>query len=75
MSMREYKVICENNKPVVARLLNFVNYKELIKLTTAENKKFILWLTVVGEDETDAIEVADHILQTFWSKYLRQNAS
>ncbi len=75
MSMHEYKVMCENNRPVVATLLNFVNYKELINLTTDEDKRVIKWLVVIGESESDAIESADYILQTFWAKYLAKNVS
>ncbi len=75
MSMQEYKVICENNRPVTAKLLNYVNYRELIKLTRQENKKYINWLVVVGESEKDAIESADYILANFWAKYLTPDLS
>jgi len=70
MSMREYKVVCENNKPIEACLLNFVNYKELINLSKEKDKKIINWLVVVGENENDAINAASQILQTYWQKYL-----
>jgi hypothetical protein len=72
MLMREYKVICENNMPTEATLLNFINYNELIRLTTAGKKKFIMWLVVAGKDEMDTVEAAGYILKTFWLNYLRQ---
>ncbi len=56
-------------------MLHFINHKELINLTKKGDKKFIGWLVVIGENETDAIVAARHILKTFWSKYLEQNTS
>jgi ribosomal protein S5 len=73
--MREYKVMFDDNRPVHAMLQHFVDYKHLIKVTKEGNKRLMQWLVVVGEDEKDAIKAADHILHTFWEKYLNQPAS
>jgi hypothetical protein len=75
MSMHEYKVVFNNNKPVSAILQRFVDYKHLIKLSKQGNKRLMNWLIVVGENENDALQSADNILHTFWRKYLNQPAS
>lgn len=75
MSIQEYKVTCENNRPVMAKLLSYVDYRELIKLTRQADKKYIQWIVVVGESETDAIKAADYILANYWAKYLTPDMS
>jgi len=73
--MHEYEVVFDDNKPVFATLQKFVDYKNLIKLSKKGNKRLLKWLVVVGEDEKDAIKVADNILHIFWEKYLNQPVS
>ena len=73
MSMREYKVIFDNNRPVTAMQQKYVDYKQLIRLCREGDQRFMKWLVVVAEDEKDAIRSADHILNTYWGKYLGQS--
>jgi hypothetical protein len=68
--MKEYKVIFENNVPVFARLMNVVSDKELLKLTRDGDKKYINWLIVYGDNETDALEIAAKVIDTIWAQYL-----
>ena len=68
--MNEYKVIFENNIPVFARRLDVAENKDLIKLSTEGDKRFMNWLVVYGDNEADAIEIAKKVLTAIWSEYL-----
>ena len=66
----EYKVTFEDNRPVSAMLLNSISSEKLIDLTRRGNKRLMNWLVVVGDDEKDAIHMADSRVKEYWLKYL-----
>jgi hypothetical protein len=68
----EYKVTFEDNRPVSAMLLNSISSEKLIDLTRRGNKRLMNWLVVVGDDEKDAIHMADSIVKEYWLKYLNK---
>ncbi len=68
----EYKVTFEDNKSVSALLLQSITSEKLIDLTRRGNRRLMNWLVVVGDDEKDAILMADSIMKEYWHKYLNK---
>ncbi len=68
--MKGYKVIFENNIPVFACQVETGEKKDLIKLSQKGSKRILNWLVVYGDNEADALEIADKVLQTIWAEYL-----
>jgi hypothetical protein len=68
----EYKVTFEDNRPVSAMLLQSITTEKLIDLTRRGNRRLMNWLIVVGDDEKDAIQMADSIVKEYWLKYLNK---
>ena len=63
-------MIFENNIPVFARQLDIDDSKEVVKLSRQGNKKLMNWLVVYGDNETDAMEIAQKVLKAIWAEYL-----
>ncbi len=68
----EYKVTFKNNLPVSAMLVNSISCEKLIDLSSSGNKRWLNWLVVVGDDERDAINMAENIVNEYWLKYLNK---
>ena len=68
----EYKVTFEDNRPVSAMVINSISGEKLIDLSSSGNKRWLNWLVVVGDDERDAINMAENIVKEYWHKYLNK---
>lgn len=68
--MKGYKVIFEDNKPVLARLVESFDNNEIVKLTRKGGKRFMNWLVVYSDSEEDALEIASKVVRTIWAEYL-----
>jgi hypothetical protein len=66
----EYKVTFQDNKPVSAVLMKVLVGEKLIDLTRSGNRRLMNWLVVEGDDEKDALKMAENIVREYWAKYL-----
>lgn len=63
-------MIFKDNKPLSAERVEIVNNKELVHLTTDHGHKCMDWLVVPGDDEMDAIEMANNMMANIWANHL-----
>ncbi len=65
--MEGYKVSFRNNKATGAVLLSGIDHQQLIGM---EQEHKLDFLVVMGNDETDALKMADEQVHSFWTDYL-----
>ena len=69
--MHGYRVIFKNNVPQYAKRVDVVNNKDIVHITTSDGHKCMDWLVVPGDNELDALWIAEHMMKTIWANYLK----
>ena len=69
--MVEYKVVFDNNKAVAATKFQKLVPDDAVRLHREGDKKLLDWLVVYGDDEQDAMQLADNIVTNYWGTILK----
>ncbi len=69
--MVEYKVVFDNNKAVAATKFQKLVPDDAVRLHREGDKRLLDWLVVYGDDEQDAMQLADNIVTNYWGTILK----